>query len=68
MGKKIIDFVMRRNASRGRKSKAGGGKIIKDHRTIYTPASVIDQTLPPKHRSFPHHGLLSSVAFIVAVR
>ena len=36
MGKKIIDFVTQRDASRGRKSKAGGKKIKSDSR-IYTP-------------------------------
>ena len=36
MGKKIIDFVTHRNASRGKKSKAGGNKI-KSRSTIYTP-------------------------------
>ena len=38
MEKKIIDLVMRCDASRGRKSKAGGGELIKDNRTIYIPA------------------------------
>ena len=38
MGKKIIDFATRR-ASRGRKSKAGG-KLIKRHATICTPATT----------------------------
>ena len=48
MGKKIIDLVMRRDASRGRKSEAGGGEenqrqgggeIIKGYGTIYTPVN-----------------------------
>ena len=39
MGKKIIDFEMRRDASRGRKSKAGGEKIKSDS-IIYTPESI----------------------------
>ena len=37
MGKKIIDFVKRRIALRGRKSKAGWGEIIKGYGIIYTP-------------------------------
>ena len=38
IGKKIITFVMRHDMLRGRKSKAGGGgKLIKNHRTIYIP-------------------------------
>ena len=37
MGKKIIDFKTRRDASRGRKSKAGGGKKIKSDSFIYNP-------------------------------
>ena len=36
MGKKIIDKTTRRDASRGRKSKAGGGNKIKSHSIIYT--------------------------------
>ena len=36
MGKKIIDFVTRRNGSRGRKSKAGGG-IKSKAAQLYTP-------------------------------
>ena len=40
MGKKNIDLVMRRNASRGRKSKAGG-EIIKGYGTNYTPAMKV---------------------------
>ena len=36
VGKKIIDFVMRHDTSRGRKSKAGGGEIESDS-IIYTP-------------------------------
>ena len=39
MGKKTIDFKTRRVASRGRKSKAGGGKVIKGSGTIYTPGN-----------------------------
>ena len=38
MGKKIIDYKTRRDASRGRKSKAGRGKKIKSDSIIYTPA------------------------------
>ena len=34
MGKKNIDLVTRCDASRGRKSKAGGGGIIKGYRII----------------------------------
>ena len=37
MGKKTIDFKTQRVASRGRKSKAGGGKKIKSDSIIYTP-------------------------------
>ena len=40
MGKKIIDIKLRRNASRGRKSKAGGGGKIKSDSIIYTPAKT----------------------------
>ena len=41
MGEKIIDIVMRREASRGRKSKAGGGgKKIKSDSIIYTPETI----------------------------
>ena len=36
MGKKIIDFVTRRDGSRGRKSKAGGG-IKSKAAQLYTP-------------------------------
>ena len=36
IGKKIIDIKTRRDASRGRKSKAGGKKIKSDS-IIYTP-------------------------------
>ena len=41
MGKKIIDLVTRRAASWGRKSKGGGGEIIKGYGTIYTPAMKV---------------------------
>ena len=44
MGKKIIDFVTRRNALRGRKSKAGGAGEIKSHSIIYTPATIVIST------------------------
>ena len=37
MGKKIMDIKTRRDASRERKSKAGGGDKIKSRSTIYTP-------------------------------
>ena len=37
MGKKIMDIKTRRDASRGRKSKAGGGEKIKSDSRIYTP-------------------------------
>ena len=40
MGRKIIDFVTRRDASRGRKSKVGGGELIKDHRIVYIPEAM----------------------------
>ena len=39
MGKKIIDFVMRRDAWRGRKSKAGGG-IKSKAAQLYTPLDI----------------------------
>ena len=32
-----MDIETRRDVLRGRKSKAGGGKIIKGYGTIYTP-------------------------------
>ena len=41
MGKKIRDFKAQRDASRGRKSKAGGG--IKSDSIIYTPVSWLSQ-------------------------
>ena len=41
MGKKIIDLVTQRAASRGRKSKAGGREIIKGYGTKYTPAMKV---------------------------
>ena len=41
MGKKIIDFIIRRHGLRGRKSEAGRGKLIKGHRTVYTPATLV---------------------------
>ena len=44
MGKKIIDFAMRRDASRGRKSKAGGGKKSKAVQ-LYTPLALLTDTL-----------------------
>ena len=50
MGKKIMDIKMRRDASRGRKSKAGGGEKIKSDSRIYTPEFVLWKShlpLPP---------------------
>ena len=37
VGKKIIDFVMQRDTSRGRKSKAGGGERKSKAAQLYTP-------------------------------
>ena len=39
MGKKIMDIKMRRDASRGRKSKAGGREIKSDS-IIYSPVDL----------------------------
>ena len=36
-----MDIKTRHDASRGRKSKAGGGEIIKGYGTIYTPAMKV---------------------------
>ena len=40
MGKNIIDFVTQRDASRGRKSKAGGG-IKSKAAQLYTPLKKV---------------------------
>ena len=45
MGKKMIDFEMWRNMSRGRESKAGGG--IKSDSMIYTPRIFWEQVHHP---------------------
>ena len=47
MGKKIIDIKTRRNASRGRKSKAGGGKKSKATQE-YTPLYLNSHDLEKK--------------------
>ena len=43
MGKITIDIKMQRDASRGRKSKTGGGKKIKSDSRIYTPVKKTNQ-------------------------
>ena len=43
MGKKIMDIKTRRDASRGRKSKAGGGKKSKATQE-YTPLQIFKKT------------------------
>ena len=52
MGKKNIDLVTRRDASQGRKSKAGGGKIIKGYGIIYTPVGITNERLVHYHIAF----------------
>ena len=49
MGKKIIDFATRRDTSRGRKSKAGGGKNQKRLNFIH-PCKTIStiENIEPK--------------------
>ena len=53
MGMKIIDIKMQRDASRGRKSKAGEG--IKSDSIIYTPALI---TNDGKHRESKSTGFI----------
>ena len=58
---------MRHNMLRGRKSKTGGGELIKDHRTVYIPVrgtkdgrgpckSVVRKVLP--YESFVDYGAI----------
>ena len=47
-----MNIKMRRDVSRGRKSKAGGGKLIKDHRTIYIPAEKRHSQRQLSHYSY----------------